>query len=69
MADIKSLIVAVLGYILAFLIPVIGFLYGLILFFIRKDDPFFNRQAKIIMVFAIFMWVLNMVLIFTFVPH
>ena len=58
----KNNMIAGLGYILAFIIPLIGFLYGLILFYRKKEIPFFNRQSKIIMIFAIFMWILGFIL-------
>lgn len=63
MTDIKKIIVAVLGYVVGFLIPLIGFLYGLILFYTKKEDPFFNWQAKLIMIFSAVMWLINMILL------
>ena len=49
-------IIAVVGYILAVFLPVIGIIYGTILFFIKGDDEYIRNHAKyIIIIGAVFL--------------
>lgn len=62
MAETKNIIIAVIGYVLDFIIPLIGFLYGLILFFTKKEEPYFNKHSKFIMILAIVLWIVNIII-------
>ena len=57
MIDIIKLAIGALGYIIAFISPLFGFIYGLILFFAKRDDYFYNKHAKYTMLFAIILFV------------
>lgn len=49
-------IIAVVGYILAVFLPVIGIIYGTALFFIKGDDEYIRNHAKyIIIIGAVFL--------------
>ena len=49
-------IIAVVGYLLAVLLPVIGIIYGTILFFVKGDDEYIRNHAKyIIIIVAVFL--------------
>lgn len=49
-------IIAVVGYLLAVLLPVIGIIYGTILFFVKGDDEYIRNHAKyIIIIGAVFL--------------
>ena len=49
-------IIAIIGYILTILLPVIGIIYGTILFFVKGDDEYIRKHAKyIIIIGAIFL--------------
>ena len=56
-------IIVIIGYLLAILIPLIGFIVGIILYFTKKEDPFYQKHAKYIMILAVVIFLLNLVLI------
>ena len=54
--------IGVLGYIIAFISPLIGLAYGLVLFYTKRDDAFYNKHAKYIMFFAVIMFIVNLIM-------
>lgn len=63
MAETKEIIIAVIGYIIALISPILGIIAGAIIFFTQMDNPFFNRHGKLIIVVAIAAWLLGIALV------
>ena len=62
MAETIDKIIAIVGYLLAILIPILGLIVGVVLYFVKKEDPFYQKHAKYIMILAVVVWVLGFVL-------
>ncbi len=65
MAETKELIIAIVGYIIAFLSPILGIIAGVIIYFTQKENPFLNKHGKYIIIFAILVWIIGLILMFT----
>lgn len=65
MAETKELIIAIVGYVIAFVSPILGLIAGAVIFFTQKENPFLNRHGKYIMVFAVIMWIISIILVMT----
>ena len=65
MAETKELIIAIVGYIIAFLSPILGIIAGVIIYFTQKENPFLNKHVKYIIIFAILVWIIGLILMFT----
>ena len=59
MAETMDKIIVIIGYIIAILIPILGLIAGVLLYFVKKEDPFYQKHAKYIIIVAIVVWVLN----------
>lgn len=59
-------ILAIIGYILAVLIPFIGLIYGLILYFTKGDDEYLKKHAKYIIIVAVILWAFSLILMVVF---
>ena len=57
-------IVAYLGYVIALLSPIIGLVYGAMLFYLKKEVPLYRKHGRYIIYFAIAVFIAG--LIFTF---
>lgn len=57
-----TMIIPVIGYIIAFLIPIIGLVYGAILVFFKKDTPLYQKHGRFIIYFAIVVFAVSLVL-------
>ncbi|WP_405298123.1 DUF4870 domain-containing protein [Methanobrevibacter sp.] len=55
-------IIAIIGYILAILFPLIGVIYGLILYFVKGDDEYIKKHAKYIIIVGVIMMIISIVL-------
>ena len=55
-------ILAIIGYILAILFPLIGVIYGLILYFVKGDDEYIKKHAKYIIIVGVIMMIISIVL-------
>ena len=62
MAETIDKVIAIVGYLLAIFIPILGLIVGVILYFVKKEDPFYQKHAKYIMILAVVVWVLGFVL-------
>ncbi|WP_405323520.1 DUF4870 domain-containing protein [Methanobrevibacter sp.] len=62
MAETIDKIIVIVGYLLAILIPILGLIAGIVLYFVKKEDPFYQKHAKYIMILAVVVWVLGFVL-------
>lgn len=54
-------ILAVIGYILAILFPLIGVIYGLILYFAKGDNEYIKKHAKYIIIVGVIMMVIALI--------
>ena len=62
MAETIDKIIVIVGYLLAILIPILGLIAGIVLYFVKKEDPFYQKHAKYIMILAVVICVLGFVL-------
>ena len=62
MAETIDQVIVIVGYLLAILIPILGLIVGVVLYFVKKEDPFYQKHAKYIMILAVVVWVLGFVL-------
>ena len=53
-------IIVVLGYIVALLSPLLGLIYGAILFFYKKDVPEYRKHGRYIIYLAIVVFVVSL---------
>lgn len=54
-------ILAIIGYILAILFPLIGVIYGLILYFAKGDNEYIKKHAKYIIIVGVIMMVISLI--------
>ncbi len=63
MAETIDKVIAIVGYLLAIFIPIVGLIVGVILYFVKKEDPFYQKHAKYIIIVAIAIWIIGAILI------
>ena len=56
-------ILAIIGYILAILLPLVGVIYGLVLYFVKGDDEYIKKHAKYIIIVGVLMMVISIILV------
>ena len=66
MAETIDKIIVIIGYLLAIFIPILGLIAGIVLYFTKKEDPFYQKHAKYIMILAVVVWILNILWIGAF---
>ena len=59
--ETKDTIIAVIGYILAVLIPIIGIIYGLVVYFLLGDNPDLKTHGKYIIIVGIVIFVIGFI--------
>lgn len=59
MAETTDKIIVIIGYLLAIFIPILGLIAGAVLYFVKKDDPFYQKHAKYIIIVSIVVWALS----------
>ena len=57
-----NIIVPVIGYLIALLIPIIGLVYGAALVFLKKDVELYQKHGRFIIYFAIVVFVISTIL-------
>ena len=57
-----TLIIPIIGYIIALIIPIIGLIYGAILVFFKKDTPLYQKHGRFIIYFSIVVFVISTIL-------
>ena len=62
MAETMDKIIVIIGYLLAIFIPILGLIAGIVLYFVKKEDPFYQKHAKYIMIVAVVVWILGIIL-------
>ena len=63
MVETTDKIIVIVGYLLAIFIPLLGLIAGVILYFVKKEDPFYQKHAKYIIIVAIVAWILSYILL------
>ncbi|WP_406534845.1 hypothetical protein [Methanobrevibacter sp.] len=58
-------IIPIIGYVIAFLSPLLGLIYGAILFFYKKDVPLYRKHGRYIIYFAIAMFIVSLIVAWT----
>ena len=59
MVETMDKIIVIVGYLLAIFVPILGLIAGVILYFVKKEDPFYQKHAKYIIIVAIVVWALS----------
>lgn len=59
-------ILAIIGYLLAIFFPLIGIIYGLILYFAKGDDAYIKKHAKYIIIIGVILLCISFVLMMVF---
>ena len=54
-------VIAIIGYILAVCFPIIGVIYGLILYFAKGDDEYLKNHAKYILIVGVAMIIISLI--------
>lgn len=57
-----SLVYVIIGYIIGIISPILGLLYGAVLFYTKRDTPLYNKHSRFIMIFAIIVWIIYTVI-------
>lgn len=65
MDDEGTIIIPIIGYIIALIIPILGLIYGSILFYYKKDVALYRKHGRYIIYFAIVVFIINLILILT----
>lgn len=63
MAETIDKVIVIVGYLLAILIPILGLIVGVILYFVKKEDPFYQQHAKYIIILAIVVWAVSAIIL------
>ena len=64
MAETKEWIIAIVGYILALISPLLGVIAGAIIYFTQKENPFLSKHGKYIIIVAVAVWIIGIILVF-----
>ena len=64
MAETKELIIAIVGYVLALISPLLGVIAGAIIYFTQKENPFLSKHGKYIIIVAVTVWIIGIILVF-----
>ena len=60
-------IIIIIGYVFALLIPLIGFIYGIILAIIKKP-PSYREHGIYLILLSVIMWIIYFLIGFAFIP-
>lgn len=59
-----NMIIPIIGYIVAILSPLLGVIYGAILFFFKKDVPLYRKHGRYIIYVAIAVFLIAIILVY-----
>lgn len=59
-------ILAIIGYLLAICFPLIGIIYGLVLYFAKGDDAYIKKHAKYIIIVGAILLCISFILMMVF---
>lgn len=57
-----TIIIPIIGYIIALLSPIIGLIYGAVLVFFKKDTPLYQKHGRFIIYFAIAVFIIGFII-------
>jgi hypothetical protein len=58
-----TIIIPIIGYIIAILSPLLGLVYGAVLFFVKKDVQLYRKHGRFIIYFAIVVFVISTIIL------
>lgn len=56
-----TIIIPIIGYIIALISPIIGLIYGSVLFYFKKDVPLYRKHGRFIIYFAIAVFIAGLI--------
>lgn len=59
-----NIIIPIIGYVVALLSPILGLVYGSVLFFFKKDVELYRKHGRFIIYFAIAVFIANLIVVF-----
>lgn len=60
-----TIIIPIIGYIIALISPLLGLIYGAILFYYKKEVPLYRKHGRYIIYFAILVFVIGVIAVAT----
>lgn len=57
-----TIIIPIIGYIIALISPIIGLIYGSVLFYFKKDVPLYRKHGRFIIYFAIAVFIAGLII-------
>ena len=57
-----TIVIPIIGYVIALLSPLIGLIYGSVLFFFKKDVPLYRKHGRFIIYFAIAVFIASLII-------
>lgn len=51
-----------IGYLLAIFYPIIGIIIGAVLYFLKKDDPFYQKHGKYMIIVGVVVIIIEIIL-------
>lgn len=57
-----TIIIPIIGYIIALVSPIIGLIYGSVLFYFKKDVPLYRKHGRFIIYFAIAVFISSLII-------
>jgi len=57
-----TIAIPIIGYIITIISPIIGLVYGAILFFFKKDTPLYQKHGRFIIYFSIVVFVISLII-------
>jgi hypothetical protein len=66
-----TIIIPIIGYVIALVSPIIGLIYGSILFYFKKDVPLYRKHGRYIIYFAIAVFIVSLIISYVLggIPH
>jgi len=64
-----NMAIPIIDYIVAIISPIIGLIYGAVLFFFKKDDELYRKHGRFIIYFAIVMFIVYFIVNMVFLTH
>ena len=58
-----NIIIPIIGYVIALLSPILGLIYGSILFFYKKEVPLYRKHGRYIIYFAIAVFIISLIVV------
>ena len=60
-----TIIIPIIGYIIALISPLLGLIYGAILFYYKKDVPLYRKHGRYIIYVAILAFIIGVITVAT----